>query len=137
MKRRSGFTIMELLVVIGIIGVLLVFLVPSLMHARDSAKQAAVKGIMHSIQLGLEAYEMENLTYPLDNNLALFSLCTNYLMPGGYVATVPTNPYTGQDYTDADVAGKIIYDYDDGTGIYTLTGYDRSGTRQIQQLTNM
>lgn len=137
MKRRNGFTMIELLVVMGIIGLLALFLVPNLMSARDRAKETAVKGVMHSIQLAIEAFELENLTYPIDNNVPLESFCNNYLMVGGYVASVPKNPFTGQGYTDADVAGKIIYSYDDATGVYTLTGYNRSGIKKIQELSNM
>lgn len=135
--RKNGFTLIELLVVIGIIGLLAVFLVPNLLGARDRAKEAAVKGVMHSVQLAIEAYEMENQVYPLETNVALESLCNNYLMAGGYIASVPKNPFTGKEYTDADVAGKIIYSYDDTTGKYTLTGYNRTGTKKIQELTNM
>lgn len=134
---RKGFTMIELLVVIGIIGLLAVFLVPNLLGARDRAKEAAVKGVMHSVQLALEVYEMENYVYPIDKNLPMESLAKNYLMAGGYLASVPKNPFTGKEYKDADVAGKIIYDYDNATGQYTLTGYNRAGTKKIQELSNM
>lgn len=137
MKKRKGFTLMELLIVIGIIGLLAVFLVPNLLGAKDRAKEAAVKGVMHSIQLALEAYEMENLTYPLDNNLPLESLSKNYLMPGGYVASVPKNPFTGAEYKDSDSAGKVIYDFNQLNNRYTLTGFNRAGTKKIQELTNL
>ncbi|MGB9613591.1 MAG: type II secretion system protein, partial [Candidatus Margulisiibacteriota bacterium] len=39
-KVRKGFTLVEILVVIGIIGLLSVFLVPNLLGARDRAKEA-------------------------------------------------------------------------------------------------
>ncbi|MEE8638088.1 MAG: hypothetical protein V3T21_03485, partial [Candidatus Margulisiibacteriota bacterium] len=103
----------------------------------DRAKEVAVKAVMHSVQLAIEGYEMENLTYPIDNNVPLESLCNNYLMVGGYMASVPKNPFTGQEYKDMDVAGKVIYSYDDTSGKYTLTGYNRSGSRKIQELSNM
>ncbi|MFC1571101.1 type II secretion system protein [Candidatus Margulisiibacteriota bacterium] len=134
---RKGFTMIELLVVIGIIGLLAVFLVPNLLGARDRAKETAVKGVMHSVQLAIEAYEMENMVYPLENNVALESLCKNYLMAGDYIASVPKNPFTGKEYQDADKAGKIIYGHDESTGVYTLKGYNRSGLRKIQELTNL
>src|SRR3989339_230527 len=111
MRAKNGFTLIELLIVMGIIGLLAVFLVPNLMGAKDRAKETAVKGVMHSVQLAIEAYEIENMTYPPVQNIALESLCLNYLMAGGYIAVVPTNPFTGQAYKDADVAGKIVYDY--------------------------
>lgn len=134
---RKGFTLVEILVVIGIIGLLAVFLVPNLLGARDRGKEAAVKGVMHSVQLAIESYNMENEVYPLGNNITLKSLCENYLMGGGYIADVPTNPFTGQKYTDADTAGKIVYSYNDSTGAYTLTGYKRNGISKLLELTNM
>jgi general secretion pathway protein G len=137
MRNRKGFTMIELLAVMGIIGLLIVFLVPNLLGAKDRGREAAVKGVMHSIQLAIEAYDLENQTYPLEANVALASLCNNYLLAGDYVASVPKNPFTGEEYKDADVAGKIIYSYNETSGKYTLAGYNRAGTKVIQELTNM
>jgi len=137
MENRRGFTLVEILVVIGIIGLLSVFLVPNLLGARDRAKEAAVKGVMHTVQLAVEAYQMENEVYPMGTNVPLASLCRDYLLGGGYLAAIPKNPFTGKEYTDADVAGKIIYNYDSTTGGYTLTGYKRNGVTKLQVLTNM
>ena len=136
-NMRKGFTLVEILVVIGIIGLLAVFLVPNLLGARDRGKEAAVKGVMHTVQLAIEAYQMENDVYPMGSNLALESLCNNYLMAGGYMAAVPKNPFTGQLYTDGDLAGKIIYNYDNATGGYTLIGYKKNGIAKLLELTNM
>ena len=137
MKRKNGFTLIEILVVIGIIGLLAVFLVPNMMGARDKGKEAAVKGVMHSVQLAIEAYGLENEVYPVDNNISLAVLSNNYLMAGGYLAAVPKNPFTGVAYTDADTAGRIIYNYDQAKDVYTLSGYNRTGTKKIQELTNL
>ncbi|MDD5382237.1 MAG: prepilin-type N-terminal cleavage/methylation domain-containing protein [Candidatus Margulisbacteria bacterium] len=134
---KKGFTMIELLVVMGIIGLLAVFLVPNLLGAKDRAKETAVKTVMHSVQLAVEAYEMENGTYPLDNNIPLESFSRNYLMPGGYLASVPKNPFTGVEYKDGDAAGKIIYNYDQASGKYTLTGYKRNGLSKLIELSNM
>ena len=134
---KKGFTLVEILVVIGIIGLLAVFLVPNLVGARDRAKEAAVKGVMHTTQLAVEAYQMENDVYPLGTNVPLESLCKNYLMAGGYIAAVPKNPFTGKEYTDADAAGKIIYNYNSAADGYTLIGYKRNGISKILELTNM
>ena len=137
LKMQNGFTLIEILVVIGIIGLLSIFLVPNLLGARDRAKEAAVKGVMHSVQLAVEAYQMENEVYPMGASIPIESLCKNYLMGAGYIASVPKNPFTGKEYTDADIAGKIIYSYNDATGAYTLTGYKRNGTSKILELSNM
>lgn len=135
--RRKGFTLIELLVVLAIVGLLVVFLVPKLLGIQDRAKETAVKSVMHSVQLGVEAYNMENTVYPIATNISLKELCENYLMAGGYIAEVPKNPFTGKEYTEADTAGKIMYDYDDSTGAYTLIGYKRDGTKKHLELSNM
>ena len=136
-KSKNGFTLIEILIVISIIGLLSVFLVPNLLGARDKAKEAAVKSVMRNVQLAIEAYQMENEVFPLGSNITIASLAKNYLMDGGYLAGVPKNPFTGQEYTDADVAGKIVYSYDDASGKYALTGYKRNGSSKILELTNM
>jgi general secretion pathway protein G len=137
MQKRSGFTLVEILVVIGIIGLLSMFLVPNLLGSRDRAKETAVKGVMHSVQLAIEAYQMENEVYPLGKNIPLESLCKNYLMPGGYVASIPKNPFTGKEYRDGDSAGKVVYNYDDSKGVYALTGYKRNGFSKALDLSNL
>ncbi len=135
--KRKGFTLIELLVVIAIIGVLIAFLAPKFMGAKDKANEAAVKSIMHSVQLAVESYNMENDVYPLGTNISLADLYTNYLSAGGYLAEMPKNPFTGSAYGAADTAGKITYSFDDASGKYTLTGYRRSGFSKVLELSNM
>jgi len=136
-QGQKGFTLIEMLIVIGIIGLLAVFLVPNLLGARDRGQETAVKGVMHNLQLAIESYNMENEVYPMGRNVGVESLCRDYLMPGGYIAAIPKNPFTGRTYTDGDSAGKIVYNYDDATAVYTLTGYKRNGFATLLELTNL
>ena len=136
-SRKSGFTLIEILVVIAIIGVLAYFLVPRLLGTQDMAKEAAVKAIMHQLQISLESFNIENETYPVATSVGIKNLCENYLMPPNYIGAIPKNPYTGKAYTDDDVAGKIIYNFDNNSGKYTLTGYNRFGTHKILILSNI
>jgi len=136
MKRR-GFTLIEVLVVITIIGILIAFLAPRLINFQDKGKETAVKAVMHSVELAVEAYNMENETYPVGGSIPVASLCANYLMAGNYIAAIPQNPFTGKEYADADQAGKIIYAYDDSKGKYTITGYKRDGATKLLELSNM
>jgi len=135
--NRKGFTLIELLVVIGIIGILTAFLVPMLMGVQDRAKEAGVKSVMHSVQIAVESYNMENGSYPIASGISLFNLVDNYLKVGGYMITVPKNPFTGKAYEEADVAGKITYTCSADDNKYTLTAYKRDGSTKIQELTNM
>jgi len=135
--KRKGFTLLELLVVIAIIGTMIAFLVPNLAGSRDKAREAAVKSVMHTVQLALEAYTMENGTYPLGNNITIKALYDNYLCAGAYLGELPKNPFTDKPYVDSDTAGKIIYLYDNTKDKYTLVGHKRDGLSEVLRMSNM
>ena len=134
---KNGFTLIELLVVIAIISIIAAFMMPNFLGVQDRAKEAGVKAVMHSIQLAVEAYNMENEAYPMGSNISLRELIDNYLTQGGYVTSVPKNPFTGKEYTESDKAGKIMYIYDDSKGSYKLTGYKRNGFSKLLELGNI
>ena len=134
---KNGFTLIELLVVIAIISIIAAFMMPNFVGVQDRAREAGVKAVMHSIQMAVEAYNLENESYPMGNNISLKELIDEYLSQGGYVTTVPKNPFTGQEYSESDKAGKIMYVYDDQTSAYKLIGYKRNGYSEILELSNM
>ena len=134
---KNAFTLIELLVVIAIISIIAAFMMPNFIGVQDRAKEAGVKAVMHSIQLAVEAYNMENEAYPMGSNISLKELFDNYLSQGGYVTALPINPFTGKEYTESDKAGKIVYVYDDSTGSYKLVGYKRNGFSTLLELSNM
>jgi prepilin-type N-terminal cleavage/methylation domain-containing protein len=59
-SRRSGFTLVELLVVIGIICVLIAMLLPALGSAREAAKRTACLNNLRQIYTALNVYAMDN-----------------------------------------------------------------------------
>ncbi|MFA6250766.1 MAG: type II secretion system protein [Candidatus Shapirobacteria bacterium] len=63
--RRSGFTLVELLVSISIIAVLTAILLPNFMGARERARDAKLKQDMYSIKNALRSYYNDNQSYPL------------------------------------------------------------------------
>jgi len=58
--NQSGFTLIELLVVIVIIGILAAIALPNFIKARNKAREAEVKANIHSIQIALERYAVDN-----------------------------------------------------------------------------
>ncbi|HRZ87794.1 MAG TPA: prepilin-type N-terminal cleavage/methylation domain-containing protein [bacterium] len=77
MERRadSGFTLVELLTVVGIIVVLMALLIPSIYTAREKAKQAKCASNMRQLLIGLNLFEQENKSFPVFSNNG--SLITN------------------------------------------------------------
>jgi prepilin-type N-terminal cleavage/methylation domain-containing protein len=55
-RARTGFTLVELLVVIAVIALLVGILLPALGHARTAGRQAVVLGRLHDLGLGNAAY---------------------------------------------------------------------------------
>jgi prepilin-type N-terminal cleavage/methylation domain-containing protein len=77
MKRRKAFTLVELLVVIGIIALLISILLPALNRAREQAKQAQCLSNLRQIGQGLQLFAGEHKNhYPLAGLIFGPSDCT-------------------------------------------------------------
>ena len=62
-NRVSGFTLLELLVVISMLALLIGILMPSLARAREQSKRARCLANLHAISQGIQAYVTENRDY--------------------------------------------------------------------------
>jgi type II secretion system protein G len=86
--HRRGFTLVELLVVISIIGILIGIIIPNLGAARQSSRDAKRISDIKNIQLAIALYYSDNNKYPTDHR-ALAPI---------YLGTVPKDPQTNSDY---------------------------------------
>jgi general secretion pathway protein G len=108
MKQRNaasrGFTLIEVLVVVVILGILAGLIVPRIMDAPDKARVTAAKSDVQSIMSALKMYRLDNGTYPsseqglqaLVKKPEIGDIPRNY-KPGGYLEHLPKDPW-GSDY---------------------------------------
>lgn len=88
LKKQGGFTLLELLIVIVIIGILALIIVPGLASGPKRARDAQRKSDLHSVQQGLETYFTDNNSYPY---AATWAGLSPYLTPDPLKA-MPTDP---------------------------------------------
>ena len=112
----SGFTFIELMVVIVILGILAMVIAPNFMDAPDEARQNKARMDIVSIEAALKLYKLDNGAYPsTDQGLqALVEAPETGALPrhwrdGGYLEkrTVPKDPW-GNDfiYLSPGIHGK-------------------------------
>lgn len=67
-KNEQGFTLVELMMVVAVIGLLAGFGIPSYRNARAKAQEAQVKAAVANVVTALEMYMAEEGSYPASLN---------------------------------------------------------------------
>lgn len=63
-KQFSGFTLIEVMVVVVILGILASIIVPKIMDKPDEARIVKARQDIHAVQSALEMYKLDNYVYP-------------------------------------------------------------------------
>lgn len=98
LRNKKGFTLVELLVVVAVVGVLVMLGMPNYLGAERKAKLAQVKGNMHTAQLCAEAYATDagGAFAPTAGELDPFYPSGANTI-GGAAGKRPMNPFTSVD----------------------------------------
>lgn len=115
---NKGFTLVELIVVIAVLGILAGIAVPRLTGVQDKARYAAGKALLANLKTPLELYRIENGDYPSSEGGTLnYSQFENKLTDDGYLDNLASIlPKTS---TDGWYFSSYSYDPDNDNS-YTL-----------------
>ncbi|BEV73361.1 MULTISPECIES: type II secretion system major pseudopilin GspG [unclassified Paludibacterium] len=114
-KMQRGFTLIEIMVVIVILGVLGALVVPKVMSRPDEARVVAARQDINALMQALKLYRLDNGRYPttvqglqaLIQQPATPPLPRNW-KPGGYLERLPLDPWgTPYRYLNPGAHGEI------------------------------
>jgi len=114
-QRQSGFTLIEIMVVIVILGVLAALVVPKVMSRPDEARVVAARQDINALMQALKLYRLDNGRYP-STQQGLKALVevpeagpqAGNWKPGGYLERLPQDPWgTPYQYANPGLHGEI------------------------------
>lgn len=99
MKKQAGFTLIEVMVVVVILGILAAIVVPRVMDRPDQARITKAKQDIRALESALNLYRLDNYNYPSTDD-GLESLMAGGGDPdrkgGAYMDRLPKDPWSNE-----------------------------------------
>lgn len=122
-KKEEGFTLVEVMVTLVIIGLLTTFVVINVLPAQDKALVQKAKGDIRILEQAMEMYRLDMFDYP-EQSAGLEALKdlpsgadeARYRR-GGYIKLLPNDPW-GRPY---------VYTYPGENGVFDIVSYGSDG----------
>ncbi len=130
---HGGFTLIEIMVVVVIIGLLAAVVVPQFLSKVDDARVSKAKQDIQAIETALTMYKLDNYTYPT-TEMGLKALVqkpdpqlAKNWRPGGYLQHLNKDPWKNDyQYVDPGTHGAGEYD------LYTLGADGQPGGEEYK-----
>src|SRR5437588_7674342 len=130
-RRPTGFTLIEILIVVIILGILAAIVIPQFSSASTQARKSSLQSTVQTLRSQIALYKLQHgdtlpdLTLNSGNNWPLLTTTSTYNGQtfGPYMQAVPSNSLNSSTVvlngTNAAAAGSAcgyVYDYNSGNG---------------------
>ena len=133
-KRCRGFTLIEILIVVIILGILAAIVVPQFSNASQDSRNTALKSQLETVRSAIDIYKMQHMDQLPDLSSSWTVLMTQTNPQGGttgsilvgpYLPTVPVNAITGGSTVSTSAHAGIDWVWNPAAG--TLIALDLQG----------
>jgi len=130
---RKGFTLVEILIVVVILGILAAIVVPQFTNATQDAQAGNIKAQLDTLNNQIELFRARTNAYPTAADYSSSSTVGGHttwgtLINGGYVKAPPVNPVNGSSTVIFATAGDAAagWYWDDVTNTLNASYFDRA-----------
>jgi len=126
-KKNAGFTLVEILIVVVILGILAAIVIPQFTQASTEARENSLKANLQTIRSQIELYKIQHndneptlaaFTAQMTGTTDVAGAATGSDF-GPYLQSIPVNPFTNLNTVDHDgTDNNGSWDYDESDGSF-------------------
>lgn len=142
MKRnKRGFTLVEILIVVIILGILAAIVIPQFTNASNDARNNSVSSTLQTLRSQIELFKIQHNDTPpattgmwtlllnASNTTGTTNTTANATYPfGPYLQAAPVNPVNGQSAVATAAATNVGWVYNVTNGQYTIQAVNTTGS---------